>query len=519
MGAAQNYSNLSDDELRQLLSERDRALASKEQTISHQERIIKVMEEALRLQKLRLFGKSSEKSPDQVELFNEAEFSVAAEDGFVQQDAQSACADSATRKKKPGRKPLPADLPRVRIEHDLPDTEKTCECGCERVVIGEEISEQLDIIPATIQVLVNVRKKYACKKCESGVAVAPLPAQPISKSNASPGLLAHIVTSKYQDALPLHRQEAILQRQGIDIPRNTLANWMIRSGELIQPLINLLDERWRDYPVVHCDETPVQVLNEQGKRAQSQSYMWVRVGGPPTQPVRLFHYADSRRGDVAAGLLADYCGYVQTDDYAGYNQACSATNITQLGCWAHARRKLVEAEKVTAGKTGKANMILSMIARLYAIEKRARDLDPADRYSLRQKESVPQLDKIRKWLDNTLHSTLPKGVLGKALAYLDKNWRKLTVYTEDGRLNIDNNPAENAIRPFVLGRKNWLFSASVNGSNASANLYSLIETARANKLEPYNYLRYVFKELPLAQGVENIEALLPWNVSAEALTV
>jgi transposase len=387
------------------------------------------------------------------------------------------------------------------------------------VVIGEEISEQLDIVPAKIQVLVNVRKKYACRQCESGVITAPLPAQPIPKSNASPGLLAHIVTAKYQDALPLHRQETILHRHGIDIPRNTLASWMIKAGEQIQPLLNLLQDKLLAYPIMHCDETTVQVLNEQGKRAQSKSYMWVRVGGPPTQPIRLFHYADSRSGDVASHLLEGYEGYLQTDDYAGYNLACAKPAITQLGCWAHARRKFVEAQKVAAGTTGKADLAIAMIAKLYAIEKRIQNSDPQERHVIRQQEAVPQLNQIRQWLDKTLHRTLPKGALGKALAYLEKNWGKLTVYTEDGRLSIDNNPAENAIRPFVLGRKNWIFSASVDGAKASANLYGLIETAKANNLEPYDYLKKVFKELPSARSVEAIEALLPWNQAARRIAV
>lgn len=252
---------------------------------------------------------------------------------------------SARKNQRPlRRKPLPADLPRVRVEHDLPDADKRCSCGCVRTEIGETTSEQLDIIPAQVRVLVNVRKKYACPVCEDGVVTAALPPQPISKSNASPGLLAHVVTTKYQDALPLYRQEAVLARSGVDIPRNTLASWMIKAGELIQPLLNILEDTLLAYPVLHCDETRVQVLNEPDKAPSSTSYMWVRVGGPPTQPVRLFHYADSRRGEVASQLLAGYQGYLQTDDYAGYNGAGSDRGIIRLGCWAHARRKFVEAQ-------------------------------------------------------------------------------------------------------------------------------------------------------------------------------
>lgn len=479
---------------------------------------IAALEESLRLHKHKKFGASSEKSPDQQEMFNEAELSVVVEEYLAEREAEQPPSDSKAPKAKAGRKPLPADLPRVRVEHDLPEAEKWCPCGCARTEIGEIASEQLDIIPAQVRVLVNVRKKYACPQCEDGVVTASLPPQPIPKSNASPGLLAHVVTAKYQDALPLYRQEAVLARSGIDIPRNTLASWMIKAGELIQPLLNVLEDTLLAYPVLHCDETRVQVLSEPGKAPSSQSYMWVRVGGPPTQPVRLFHYADNRRGEVASHLMAGYQGYLHTDDYAGYHAVDAGHGITLLGCWAHVRRKFVEAQKATVSKhktAGKADMAISLIGKLYAIEKKIKAEQEDTKYTVRQQESVLQLQKIRTWLDGTLHSTLPKGLLGKALSYLDRNWNKLTIYTEDGRLSIDNNPAENAIRPFVVGRKNWLFSATVPGARASANLYSLIETAKANELEPYDYLRHVFTELPKVQTVDQIEALLPWNVSVQ----
>jgi len=487
--------------------------------IASQAKRIAALEEYVALGNVKKYGASSEKSPDQQEMFNEAELTVVAEEMLAEcMQKDHLVKPSSPPSKKPGRKPLPAHLPRVRIEHDLPETEKQCPCGCTRSVIGEEISEQLDIIPAKIQVLVHVRKKYACKQCEEGISIAPLPPQPIPKSNASPGLLAHIAISKYQDALPLYRQQAVLQRSGVDIPRNTLANWMIKAGERLQPLLNAMETKLLTHPVMHCDETVVQILKEPEKPPTSKSYMWVRVGGPPTQPIRLFHYAPSRSGSVVSELLGSYQGYLQTDDYAGYNAVAANKGVTQLGCWAHARRKFIDAQKATAGKTkrtGKADMAVSLIAKLYAIEKNLKETDPETRRHIRQQQAVPQLQKIRDWLDKTLHSTLPKGLLGKAVAYLDKNWHKLTVYTQDGRLSIDNNAAENAIRPFVIGRKNWLFSASVNGAKASANIYSLIETAKANQQEPSQYLRHIFTELPKVTTDEEIEALLPWNVKLQ----
>jgi len=415
--------------------------------IAAQAKRIAMLEEYVALDKFKKYGASSEKSPDQQEMFNEAELTVVAEEML----AESAQKDgeptpSVPNQKKPGRKPLPAHLPRVRIEYDIPESEKCCPCGCTRTLIGEDISEQLDIIPAKIQVLVHVRKKYACKRCEEGVEIAPLPPQPIPKSNASPGLLAHIAISKYQDALPLYRQQAVLHRSGVDIPRNTLANWMIKSGELLQPLLNVMEKQLLTYPVMHCDETVVQILKEPDKPATRKSYMWVRVGGPPTQPIRLFHYAPSRSGSVVSELLDGYQGYLQTDDYAGYNAVAANKGVTPLGCWAHARRKFIEAQKVTNNKTSKtkttnkiskADMAVSLIAKLYVIEKTIKDADVKTRHQVRQQQAVPQLQKIRVWLDKTLHSTLPKGLLGKAVSYLDKNWQKLNVYTQDGRLAID----------------------------------------------------------------------------------
>jgi hypothetical protein len=250
--------------------------------------------------------------------------------------------------------------------------------------------------------------------------------------------------------------------------------------------------------------------------------MWVRVSGLPTKKIILYDYASSRSGKIAEDLLADYQGYLQTDDYAGYHALGNAPDITHLGCWAHARRKFIEAQKAAPkgkkAKAGKADVALSYIGKLYGIERQVKDASPDRRRQVRQEDSRAVLEQLRVWLDKTLHQVLPKGALGKALGYLDRNWDKLTVYVDDGRLSIDNNTAENAIRPFVIGRKNWLFSDTERGAKASAALYGLIETAKANGLEPYAYLQRVFERLPAAQSVEDVEALLPWNLEAEATT-
>ncbi|MEJ1335802.1 MAG: IS66 family transposase [Candidatus Sedimenticola sp. (ex Thyasira tokunagai)] len=499
-------------------------IAEQQLKLSSQEQRIALLEEFIRLQRHRQFGTSSEKASGQAELFDEAELLGEEDEPPAAEEISGRGAPADTNKKIRGRKPLPPGLPRIRIEYDLPEAEKTCSCGCQRTLIGEEASEQLDIIPAKVRVLVHVRKKYACKACEEGVQIAPLPPQPIPKSNASAGLLAHVAVAKYQDALPLYRQEQILKRTGVELGRNTLAGWMLKCGTLVQPLLNLLNDQLLSGPVIHCDETPIQVLKEVDKTPQSKSYMWVRVSGLPDKKIVLYGYASSRSGKVAEELLEGFEGYLQTDDYAGYHALGKTEAVTHLGCWAHARRKFVDAQKVAAPKgkkpkAGKADMALSYIGKLYGIERRIKG-EPADvRKQVRHEESRVVLGQLRVWLDKTLHQVLPKGALGKALGYMDKNWNKLTVYPEEGYLSIDNNMAENAIRPFVIGRKNWLFSDTDRGAKASAALYSLIETAKANGLEPYAYLQRIFKELPAAQSLEEIEALLPWNFDGESLKV
>ena len=481
------------------------------------------LQEQLNLALARRYAASSEKvSPDQLLIFDEAESDVDNTDG----DKESLTEDDTItvpehKRKKRGRKALPKALPRVRIIHELSEDQLICDHdGQVLQPIGEATSEQLDIIPAKIQVIEHVRIKYACS-CGQCIKTAPLPGQPIPKSNASPGLLAHIAVSKYQDALPLYRQEKILQRIGVDLPRATLANWMIRSGRLIQPLINLLQDRLLSYDIVQMDETPVQVLKEPGKTAQSKSYLWVRRGGPPRQPVLLYDYDPGRSGQVPVRLLPGFKGYLQTDGYEGYNAVVTSNQLTHAGCMAHARRKFDEAIRAQGKKKkrGIAHRGLSLINKLYRVEKQARKYDADERYAHRQQYAQPVIDELRSWLDESRHKVPPTSAAGKALAYLDHEWQKLIVYLQDGRLEIDNNKTENAIRPFVIGRKNWLFSASVKGVKSSANLYSLIETAKANGLEPYAYLRHVFTQLPKAESVEEIETLLPWQVDKDQIKI
>ena len=474
------------------------------------------LQEQLNLALARRYAASSEKlSPDQIWLFDEAEVETQA---VAPTEDETITVPEHTRRKR-GRKKLPEALPRVEVIHELPDEERICpHDGKPLAEIGAVTSEQLDIIPAKIQVIRHIRKQYACS-CGQCIKTAALPPQPIPKSLASPGLLAHITVSKYQDALPLYRQETILKRIGVELPRATLANWMIQAGTLIQPLINLLRDRLLAYDILQMDETPVQVLKEPGKTAQSKSYLWLQRGGPPDQPVVLYDYDPSRGQEVPKRLLDGFKGYLQTDGYDGYNAVVAVNGLTHIGCMAHARRRFSDAVKAQ-GKNkqrGKAHRGLVLIQKLYRVEKQARKFKPEARHDHRQRHARPVLDELRTWLDEALPQVPPQSATGKALNYLHREWPKLIAYLEDGRLKIDNNGAENAIRPFVLGRKNWMFSASVKGVKASANLYSLIETAKANELEPYAYLRHLFTELPKAETVEAVEALLPGKLSIDQI--
>jgi transposase len=292
---------------------------------------------------------------------------------------------------------------------------------------------------------------------------------------------------------------------------------VIQCGDHLQPLLNLMRDMLLDSPVIHCDETRVQVLKEPGREPSSQSWMWVQTGGPPDRPVILFDYSTSRAQEVPLRLLAGYRGYLMTDDYAGYNAVAAQAGVERLACWAHARRKFVEAQKVQPkGKTGRADIALGMINKLYGIERGLKDVSDEQRHHGCQQHSLPLLAQLRAWLEKTQPQVTAQNALGKAVNYLASNWSRLERYVEAGHLPIDNNAAARAIRPFVIGRKNWLFSDTPKGTTASAQIYSLIETAKANGQEPYAYLRHILERLPQVNSVEDYEALLPWNCSPTA---
>jgi len=523
--------------LRALVIERQSQLEEQRARLEdHEARIeayreqIAQLEEWVRLLRGQRFGRSSEKvSPDQLGLFNEAEQTAEAV-AREPEDEPAVVSVPAHERRAGGRRPLPDWMERVEVRHDLPEAEKVCAAdGTALVEIGREIREQLEVIPQQVFVRRHVRPKYACPKCHDGVKIAPLPPQPIPRSVASPSLLASIAVAKYADGLPLYRQEAMLVRGGVDLSRATLAHWMVALGPLVQPLVNLIREQILDSGYVQADETTFPVLKESGKAASSPGYLWVLLGGARASPGPgvVFEYAPSRSGAVARALLEDFEGTLQTDGFAGYDELGARAGVRHLGCFAHARRGFVEAlrgQGKSPGRSGShgpkvsvAAQGLAQIRSLYAIERTIGDASPEERLRVRQEQARPLLEKLRAWLDVSRDRVPPQSLTGKALGYLDRQWPKLVRYVEDGRAEIDTNQVENAIRPFVIGRKNWLFADTVRGAQASANLYSLIETAKRAGLEPFAYLRHVFAELPGATTLAEIEQLLPHRVDRDAL--
>lgn len=504
------------EELKNIIVSINKDYQSQEKIISDYKLKIELLEEKLKILTQRFFaGKSEKHNPEQAELFNELEEQRQKESD----DLETIKVEKTYNRRKKGRKKLPEILPREVIYHDIPDDQKECEGGHKRIKIREEISEKLHITPPEIKVIQYVRAVYACKdpaciKREEGgkvIVMAEMPKQIIPQGIATPGLLAYILISKYADALPFYRQEKIFMRLGVELPRATMCNWGMQVYKKCEPLFEIMLDDIRDGPLIGMDETPVQVLQEADKANTSKSYMWVMRGGPPGKVILVFNYARTRSGMIAVKLLKDFNGYLQTDGYKGYEVLSSSPEIILAGCWDHVRRKFWEAFK--AGKNTKSSgEILKMIKELYLIEQQLKEkkADFAEIRKVRQLEAKPILEKIKTWLLKRVNKVPPKSLLGKAINYALNEWPKLIKYIEDGRIPISNILVENAIRPFAIGRKNWLFCGSPRGAFASAGLYSLIETAKANGLEPYWYLKYLFENLPNAESTDDYRALLPY---------
>jgi len=464
------------------------------------------------------FGSSSEKKHKEEStqgwLFNEAE--TYAQESCKQEDKTAV---KAHERVKRGPKPIPKDIPRVDIVSECSLEERTCpHCGGLRPEIGQEVREELEIIPQKVIVNRYIMKKYGpcgCKDCQSPVIQASGPVKFIPGSRFSNNSLAFFLSSKFVDAEPFYRMEKILARFGIETPRATLCALAIRAGRGLGDFIEAMKEDIKASHVLLMDETVVQVLHERNSSPQSKHFMWVTEGFSEGKPIIFFHYHPSRSKEIPLRLLKDYEGYLQTDGYSGYDEAGSFPGITHVGCLAHVRRKFIDAQKLGSKE---ASIFISMIAELYEKETTLRReykeglLTTEHFLTLRRKEQAPKLTAMHAWLMAHAGVSPPTLAFGKAVSYALSQWEKITHYLDHELLTPDTNRVENAIRPFVIGRKNWLFSNTPLGAHASASIYSIIETAKANGHEPYHYLCYLFNELPKAKSLEGKLQLLPYRI-------
>jgi len=485
---------------------------------------LKIIEENAYL-KDKLYGRSSEKSrrskkPDD-QIFDEAKASEAellADDAVLvtseKLDAAVQSADVESTKlpaKKRGRKPVPEHYVREDFIRDLSDDDKICACGCKMKNIGEDVTEQLELIPAKIYVKRFKRQKYACKKCQEGVKTAPVQTQAIAKCLAAPGLLSHVAVMKFDDHLPLYRQAEIWDRLGADISKSTLSSWVLKMGKNLDPLVQHMQKHIVKSGYVQADETPVQVLKTPGKKNTSHSYMWTYKTGDSENSAVVYEYQETRHGAFAKDFLKGFKGVLQTDGYKGYHCVTNKDSVKSMGCWAHARRKFFDIHK-RVKKEGVASYAVTVIKKLYDIEREIKDLSPLEKHEIRQEKSKPILDAFHIWLLEIKPNVQPKGMLDKAVQYTLNQWNSLIYYVKDGAVNIDNNAAERHIRPFAIGRKNWMFMGSPDGAKAGAVLYSLIESAKLNGVNPEGYLKFVLEHSIDADDKKLLEKLMPWNV-------
>ncbi len=467
----------------------------------------------------RLFGRRSERmDSEELTFFGEKNFPGAeVEQEPAPPEVEEPEEAPARPSRRNGRRRLPKDLPRKRVEHDVAPEDKVCaECGCDKKRIGEETSEQLEYIPASLYIIEHVCPKYACPHCQGHVVQGEKPPQPIEKGLAGPGLLAHVITSKYCDHLPLHRQESIFARHGVEMSRKTLCDWMMRSAAVLEPLVRAMGIEILKSYCINTDDTPVPV---QDKGKTHRAYHWVYIGDHD-HPFTMYDFTWTRSRDGPEKFLAGYEGFLQADAFSGYDGLYTDGKIIEVGCWAHARRKFFDA-KLTAPIP--AHQALLRIKELYAVEREAkkrmarhpddRERARAERLALRQEKSVPILESLGAWLHESQAGVLPKSPLAEAIQYTLNNWTALNRYANDPLLEIDNNCAENALRPLVLGRNNWLFAGSERGGRAAAILYSLIASAKRHSLDPFAYLCDLLTRIP-THPHRQIDQLFPNNWKA-----
>jgi transposase len=489
----------------QALAERDAELARRAEIIVGQNATIEALKQHLAQLRRWRFGKQSEQlSPDQLLLWQEGlDQDIAAAE---QQLAQLAPPAKPAAKRQPKRTPLPPELPRVDCLHDL----ETCtcgQCGIELTRIGEEVSEQLDYIPARFQVRRHIRPKYACRQCDTVVS-APMPAQVIDKGLPSASLLAQVLAAKYLDHQPLYRQSGIYGRLGVELPPSTLCGWVGQSEVWLLPLVDRLTHHLLAGRVLHADETTVPVIAP-GKGRTATGYLWAyHSQGDALHPIVVFDYAPDRKKCHPQAFLQGWSGTLQVDGYSGYAELFRQGRVEDAYCWAHCRRKLFDINETA--KSPVAQHALATIAQLYAIEAEIKTLPAADKAQIRQQRAGPILAAFQPWLTAVHAQLAPGSGLAKAILYTLKRWPGLVRYLTDGDLAIDNNPIERAIRGIALGRKNWLHAGSDAGGRRAAMVYSLLETAKLNGLEPYAWLADVLEKLP-TWPASRIDELLPFK--------
>lgn len=503
------------DALKRLVQEKQAVIDHHRDTISTKQTVIERLEELLRYFQHQRFGSHSEKHPGQGELhfFNEAELLQA-----ETPDDVDTIAVPAHQRKRARSRVLPAALPRVDVVHDVAHEEKTCTCGKTLRHIDDEVSEQLAIIPQQHFVIRHLRRKYACG-CKACIRTAPMPAQPLPGSQASAQLLAHVMVSKYLDGLPLYRQEKIAARSGLELPRAKLARWLIDSATLFQPLYNLFQDTFFSYDIALSDETGIQVLKEDGRRPENKSYLWIRRGGPPDKPVVLVDYSPSKSGETAYSLLSQCHGYLVCDAASNFNLSIRRNALKPVHCNDHARRKFTEVltglDKKQRSKGWTATKAIDFYKALYRLERDIQPLSANDKYLKRQEKAVPIWDAFLDWARRVLDSGIAHRGTREALGYLLGHAEGLRRYCADGRLPISNIQSEHVAKTIALARKNFLFADTPAGAASSAKIYSLLETARANGHNPHHYLSVVLTELPNATSLEDLEVLLPWNLTPD----
>ena len=508
------------------MNAKDAYIEHLENTIKDLQSQVNNLTEMVMLLRKEKFGPSSEKTPKQVDgqlsLFNEAEVEA---DASVPEPISKEVKGYVRNNPKTKREEIIKDLPVREILCETAKEEQYCgHCNSALRPIGKEVvREELEYIPAKLQIVRYVRMSYECPRCKHTerpfIKKALTPTSLMNHSLASPSSVANVMYQKYVNSVPLYRQEKEWERMGLSLSRATMANWVIRcSQDYLMPVVEHLQKKLLERDIVHCDETPVQVLKEEGKKPQTKSYMWLyRTGDDDKPPVILYDYQPSRNGDHAVVFLKDFKGFVHSDGYSGYNKL---TGITRCGCWAHLRRKFIEAipkktgtdEPLTNAEIGR-----DYCNQLFEIERDLKHLSPAERRLKRLELEKPILEAFWCWLENL--NVLNGSALGKAVTYAKNQKKYMENYLLDGRCSISNNAAENAIRPFTVGRKNWLFADTPKGASASAAVYSIIETAKANGLNVYTYLEYLLLYMPdtdWRNNPEELDMLMPWSEGVQA---